>query len=280
MDEIIKLVGRRNRERKSLSTKDVKRICNIIINGKNYNDYVQDVNFKKTYEKDANAAGMYNGEELFFYADGLDYFVNININDLDMNMDGTRADFTNFFILVTIFHELAHVRQSVMKDFRLNKEGQLYTICEQLGDVDNFYVENYANDLREVNAWALGFLNACEIYSHLSSDLITPYDMSIYKNYAISKILSSYSTNGEHEIVFSPSEKLFKSADKYNLANIGINKDKFKDLIHMGDNFTLYRKLCIGLPISFNDFAYMHMLLVCNNFGEQLSFIKKMQGRK
>ncbi len=280
MDEIMKLVARRNMERKTLSTKDVKRICNIIINGKNYNDYVHDIHFKKTYDKDELAAGMYNGEELFFFADGLDNFVDVNMENIDSNMDGTRVDFTNYFILVTIFHELAHVRQNVMQDYRLNKEGQLYTICEKLSGVDNFYGENYKYDLREINAWALGFLNACEIYANLPGNLISQYDMSIYKNFAISKILSNYSTNGEHEIVFSPSEKLFKNADKYNLANIGVNREKFNNLIHMGDNFTLYRKLCIGLPISFDALSFMHMLLICSNSGEQFSFVKKMQSRK
>lgn len=280
MEEIIKLIARRNKERKILSKEDVKKICRIIINGKHYEEYVKKIFTEKVKTDDEETAGMYDGENLYFYGKGLDYFSEINFNQLSDNIDGTRVDFYNFFGLVTIFHELAHVRQAVMEEYRKNKEGQLYTICEKLHNVDNFYEDNYKYDLREVNAWALGFMNACEMYAHLPEGLITPYDMSIYKSFAINKMLSSYSVSGKKEIVLSPSEKLFESADKYNLENLGINKEKFKSLINMGPDFTLYRKLCIGLPISFDSFAYMNMLLVCSNSGDQFSFVKKMQHHK
>lgn len=280
MEEVIKLIIKRNRERKVLTKEDVRFICNIIIKGKHYEDYVKGIHFKKVDPKDDNTAGMYDGENLYFYGEGLDNFADINFSQLDENIDGTRVDFINFFILVTIFHELAHVRQSVMQDFRKNKEGQLYTICEKLHNVDNFYEENYKYDLREVNAWALGFMNACEMYNNLPETMISPFDRSIYKSLAINKMLSSYSVSGKKEIVVSPSEKLFECADKYNLANYGVNKDKFDQLIHMGQDFSLYRKLCIGLPLSFDSFAYMNMLLVCSNSGDNFSFVKKMQHHK
>lgn len=280
MDEVIKLILKRNKERKILSEDDVKKICNIIIKGKHYEEYVKDIECLKVCQKDPDTAGMYNGNTLYFYGDGLDNFADVNFNNLDENLDGSRYDFINFFILVTIFHELAHVRQAVMQDFKQNKEGQLYTICEKLHDIDNFYEENYKYDLREVNAWALGFMNACEMYIHLPDEIVSPMDMAIYKSFAINKMLSSYSVSGTNEFVVSPSEKLFKSADKYNLENYKINKEKFDKLIHSGQDFSLYRKLCMGLPMSFDSFAYMNMLLVCNNSGERISFVKKMQHHK
>lgn len=280
MDEVVKLVLRRNKERKILTKDDVKKICNIIIKGKHYEEYVKDVKCLKVNQKDPDTAGMYDGEELYFFGEGLDKFSDTNYSNLDENIDGSRYDFINFFILVTIFHELAHVRQSVMQDFKKNKEGQLYTICEKLHNVDDFYEENYKYDLREINAWALGFMNACEMYLHMPDEIISPFDMSIYKSFAINKMLSSYSVSGKKEIVISPAEKLFESADKYNLANFGVNKEQFDKLIHMGEDFTLYRKLCIGLPMSFDSFAYMNMLLVCSNSGDRFSFVKKMQHHK
>ena len=279
MDEILKLIKKRNIERKPLNKDDIHKICGIIIKGKNYQDYVESVNFGTKHPKDPDTAGMYDGEKLYFYSDGLESFAERNYNGTEP-LDGTKVDFYNFFALVTIFHELAHVRQSVMQDFKQNKEGQLYTICEKLHNVDNFYAENYRYDIREVNAWALGFMNACEMYLHMPDEVVSPYDMSIYKSFAINKMLSSYSVSGKKEIVISPAEKLFESADKYNLANFGINKDKFDQLIHMGQDFTIYRKLCMGLPLSFDSFAYMNMLLVCSNSGDKFSFVKKMQHHK
>ena len=58
-----------------------------------------------------------------------------------------------------------------------------------------------------------------------------------------------------------------------------INKEKFDKLIHSGQDFSLYRKLCMGFPISFDSFAYMNFLLACNDAGNNFSFIKKMQSR-
>ena len=280
MEEIVKLIYKKNMERKILSKEDIKRICNIIIKGKNYEDYVKNIRFANVNPKDEDTAGMYDGEDLFFFGEGLKKFSDLNFEQLDENMDGSRIDYINFFILVTIFHELAHVRQSVMQDDRRNKEGQLYTICEKLHNVDDFYEDNYKYDLREINAWALGFMNACEMYVNLPKELVSPYDMSIYKSLAINKMLVGYSVSGKKEYVISPAEKIFESADKYNLENLNINKEKFKTLINMGENFSLYRKLCIGLPISFDSFAYINMLLVCNNSGDQFSFVKKMQHHK
>ena len=279
MDEILKIIRKRNKERKALSRDDIHKICGIIIQGKNYKDYVESVNFGKVNPKDPDTAGMYDGEKLFFYSDGLESFAEKNFEGTEP-LDGTKVDFYNFFALVTIFHELAHVRQSVMQDFKKNKEGQLYTICEKLHHVDNFYEKNYKYDLREINAWALGFMNACEMYLNMPSEIVSPYDMSIYKSLAINKMVSGYSVSGKNEIVISPAERIFESADKYNLAKFGINKDKFDQLIHMGQDFTLYRKLCIGLPMSFDSFAYLNMLLVCSNSGDDFSFIKKMQHHK
>ena len=277
MDEILKIIIRRNKERVLLTENDIKRICNIMIKGKNYQEYVKEIIFEKEDKDDKEAAGQYDGTNLYFFNEGLNRFAEMNFETLGKPIDGTRIDYYNFFTLVTIFHELAHVRQAVKEDFKLDKDGQLFDICETLHHVDNFYMDNYKIDIREVNAFALGFMNACSFYVNLPRNMITEYDMSMYKHYAISKMLSSYTIDASREKIISPAEKLFESADKYNLANLHINKDKFYSLTHPDKDYTIYRKLCMGFPMSFDSYAYLNLLLTCNNAGSNFSFIKKMQ---
>ena len=109
MEEIVKLICKRNMERKILSKEDIKRICNIIIKGKNYEEYVKNIRFANVNPKDEDTAGMYDGEDLFFYGKGLEKFSDVNFDQLDTTMDGTRIDYINFFILVC---NLSHLRLS------------------------------------------------------------------------------------------------------------------------------------------------------------------------
>ena len=277
MDEILKLVQKRNQERKELTEQDIKRICHIMIQGKRYEEYVEEVMYENECSGDLDTAGKYDGSNLYFYQEGLDRFIMTNYDALPKNLDGTKVDFINFFTLVIIFHEFAHVRQTVMSNFKLNKESQLYAFNDKLHNIKDFYSDNYKIDLTEVNAWALGFLNACEFYHHMPKEIVTPFDMRIYMYYTISKILSSYTVDVEKEKIVAPAESLIIKASDYNLDKIGFNKDKFIDLIYSGENLSLYRQLCMGLPISFDSYAYVNLLGRCNNEGDNINLVKKLQ---
>ena len=276
MDEIIKLIIERNYKRKVLNNEDIKIISELIINLKKYNSYVSNINFSSKNED--KTVATYDGNELCFYKKGLDYLKSCVIND--GSLDGSKIDLINFQILSSIFHELAHVRQAIMMDYYYNNEAKIYRICEKLYELKNFYNDNYEIMLNEVNAFALGNLNAYKVYRNIPNNLINVNDKNVYKSIVIDTIISNYEVDLDKEKIKSPSELLLDNLNNYDLSLCNLDYNYIEKVIKDCQDYSLYHKLLLGLPISFDSYAYVNMYREKSNYNKDYKFIKKLQKRK
>ncbi len=278
MKEIIELIIERNTNRKVLNREDIKKICNIIIKLKRYELLVLNVFFLPCNKGDEETIATYDGVDLQFYTRGLEKMKD-TIEERD-NLDGTKIDIINYEILSTIFHEFAHVRQFVMMDNYSGNEAKLYRMCYELRDNDDFVNENYHNMLDEVNAYALGEINANKIYQSLPSNIITTNDKNVYNGYVIDTLLSNYIVSLNEESIVSPSEQLLLNTKAYDFSKTKYDYERFKHIIMASKNTDLYHRLIVGLPISFSEYAYTNMFMTNFDPMSRYSFIKKLQKHK
>ncbi len=281
MDEIVKLIALNNLKRKVLHEYEIKKICEIIIKTKKYQYLVDKVKFKSDYDSSnderESVAGLYDGNNLYFYKKGLSLLEKL-ADEIDV-FDGSRVDKINFCILETIFHEFAHVRQLSMMNSYSGSEAKLYRICNELGTKDDFYEKNYTIMLEEINAFTLGIINACRIYESLPKNIISMNDRNAYKCFTIEKLLSNYLVVLKKDLIISPSDRLLVNISRDETLK---NKyyDKMKNLVDSCHDFSLYRKLTVGLPISFEEYAYANMFLTNNYVNVPFTFVKKFQNHK
>ena len=278
MEEILRLIIERNTQRKVLNNNDIKRICEIIIKLRRYENYVYKIEFK-IRDDNENTSASYDGVYLTFYKDGIEEDSENFLLEFRI-IDGTKTDLINYYILSTIFHEFAHVRQLKITDTKSCNESSIYRICDIIRNDSNFVKENYGIMLDEVNAFNMGDINASKIYLSLPNNLVTKDDKDIFRGKIYDRLLSKYDVNLMKEIIVSPSEQLLEQTLHYDLAKYNYNYDKFKKIIEAVKINNLYNKLLVGLPITFDDYAYVSMFR--NNYGykEKDTYIKRIQKHK
>ena len=279
MDEIFKIVLDRNKKRKVLSKNDIKRICEIII-GSNKFIYNPKICFEKTTPYEDGSYAVATLDAVTFYLESLSEaqqskYENITNNDV---LDGTKVDYYNYIILDTIFHEFAHIAQfdSIEKG-RNSIDTKLFSICKKLQSIKEFYDENYSTFISEINAYFKGLINSYLVYEKMPSDIITDNDKRIYASNATDILLSEYYVDSNSDNVKSPSEILLSSAEDYNLSKFDIDADQFRRLVFEPKDMTLYKKLSLGLPLTFQEAAYVHLLATCVSNGQKVNFVKKLQ---
>ncbi len=279
MNEILKIILQRNKERKLLTKNDVKRICELIAKA-NKLDNIQYVDFEKGSVTDPYTAGECHKDHITFYSDGIDKIIEEDSKDITSvhHFDGCKVDIYNFIYLSVIFHEFAHVKQNDMIDKRYNNlEGNLFYICDKLMNIKNFYNDNYQNFLTEVNAFAKGSSGAYNLYHQFPKDYLTDNDRTGYASFAFDEIIDSYTIDPIKEKVISPSELLLHNAECFNLSLLNVDIDRFKKLIFNNQDVTIYRKLMLGLPLSFMEYAYANLLDDAVHAGQDIDFLKKLQ---
>ena len=279
MEEILKIVLLRNKQRKLLTKGDIKRICEIIIGINNYTD-VDHIEFEKCDPEDENCGGKCMGDYLVFYTDGIEKIMDETYRCIvsNFNLDGCKVDILNFCYLIIIFHEFAHVRQYELIDKgKGTLDEKLYLICHKLTRIKDFYEKNYCNMLTEVNAFAKGAFDAYSVYSKLPKEYLTEKDKIAYQTYALEEATDFYQADSNKEIIISPAERLFLSADQYNISKCDVDINKFKELVYSKHDLTMYRKLLMGLPLSYQEYAYINLMDDSIRDGQDINFIKKLQ---
>ena len=279
MDEILKIVLLRNKQRKLLSNNDVKRICEIIIGINNYSgvDYVE---FQKNDPDDENCGGRCMDDHLVFYTDGIEKIMDETYKCIvsNFNLDGCKVDILNFCYLIIIFHEFAHVRQyELIGKGKGTLEEKLYLICHKLTRIRDFYNDNYVNMLTEVNAFAKGAFDAYSVYSKLPKEYLTEKDKIAYQTYSLEEATDFYQVDSNKEIVISPAERLFRSADQFNISKCDVDINKFKELVYGKHDLTMYKKLIVGLPLTYQEYAYINLMDDSIRDGPDINCIKKLR---
>lgn len=276
MDEIIKLILLRNKERRILNNNDIKFISFYLINKYKYKDLVDTIKFKNVSKDDENTAAYYDGDTIVFFRDGLEKDAIENYNELRDNFtfDGTKVDFYNFVTLSTIFHEFTHVYQRRIINSKVNStENKIISFCAGLEKINEFYEKNYDIDLKEVQAFSEGYVKALHIYEHLTKDFVTENDKRTLTRIVLDNILHCYLVDNHKDKIISPSERLIKVAACYPLNYYNLDISKFMKSI-LNNNLSLYKKLQLGLPISYDEYAYMNLKADCIESGNNIRLHK------
>ena len=276
MNEILKILIKRNRQRKLLTNDDVKRICHIILrysissNDKRIEFYPIDI-------LDEDCAGMCLEKSIVFFNYGIEQLIDKCYQSLINNysMDGAKIDIYNYFYLCIIFHELAHVRQHyIVENYRQKLEGKLFSICHDLAQDDEFYGNYYYDFLTEINANNMASTRVCNLYSKLPKEYLSQNDILVYQAIMLKCMLhDNYDILENEEVVSSPAERLAAYIEE----DTNIDSSKYNELLNKQYNFTIYRKLMLGLPLTHEEYCYVDDIYNNLNDGNGVNALKKIQ---
>lgn len=276
IEEILKIVLSRNINKKILNKDDIRRICYIIIKRMKYEKMVRRILFEKRNNEFDDVAS-FDGEDLIFYVDsGMELSCRNyeNLKDQSIYLNGGIISYFNFEILNTIFHEFAHIRQDYLICRRINnKEAEIYHMCYKIVEkIKGFYKDNYEIILTEVNAFNDGMIKSFNIYKNAPLDAVCKHDKEIYAKIALKEILSNY--NMCNNRIFSSSEVLIETLKYYNYDDCKNYVIRLEDLVYH-NNFSLYERLKMGLPISDKEYKYLNILY--DNIPTNYNFVKKIK---
>ena len=277
MDEIYRIVLERNKQRKVLTERDIRRICNIIIANSGFEDKIF-VAFDEP-EKDNDSVYAYTMDNcVIFYKNIMDKVQEDLYAKCDRKLDGCKTDFFNHFIVEAIFHEFRHIAQyDRIARRKKDIETRLMLLCSKLKSIKDFYVDYYGFFPEEKQAYSESGVDAYRIYNRMPKEIISDNDKKYYAELAMENLIKNYSVDSNAEVVASPSETLLYRADFYNLSKFGIDKLKFFDLIRKENRYSLYKRLSLGLPITYEEYAYANLLYDCIKEGQKVDFAKKLQ---
>lgn len=281
MDEVIKIVLERNSERKLLTVDDVKKICFTILKKNGYN-FVKNVIVFDKNPNDEDCAGVYHEENIFFFYDVVINMLESSVERFNQTyqVDESSVDVYNYFYLGIIFHELAHVRQySIMNSKRSSLEKKLFTIFINLSHNRDFYDENYSDILTEVNANNVSLVTTNYIYSKLPKNFFTQNDRTIYQSLFLRMILyDNYEIAPKKDEIISPAERVVSKFDEEILFYLDTDLEHCLKLIY-DNNLTIYKKLMLGLPISYQEYAYCNLLDGRIEVEKEINAVKKLRKR-
>ena len=279
MDEILKIIIKNNKARKILSVDDVKKICHIIIKRNKY-DFVKHVNFTEKHPDDEKCGGTFCGDRIIFFYKGLmDILTNYADNFTDTyNIDGSTVDVVNFYYLVIIFHELAHARQHYLVESKKNStEKKIFSFFHEIEIDRDFYEANYSNLLTEVNAVNVSNMTATYFYNKMPINFVSPQDKNIYQAAMMSALLySNYTIDPRKEIVVGPAERVAKAftPDMFDITNMDMKQ--YADIV-LDNKLTLYKKIMLGFPISYIEYAYARLVTETLSSEDNINVCKKLQ---
>lgn len=282
MDFITKLVLERNRDRELLNSEDAERIAKFVANKQGYE--LKDVITGEIYEKKPKLNGLYSFDQnVIGYFDNkrIDYIYEAATKFRELyNPDGAFVDSANFFFLICIVHEIAHLRQNhICKSPRSSIEKRLFKPFINFKEGDKLYDENHDDIPLEVNAENVGYITAYNIFSRLpKSKFITEHDQKSYQLATIKWLLfGNYDIEPKTEEVYCPYERI---ADHFNqdiLNKMNMSIDDYAKLIYNNDNLTLYKKIMLGLPLTYKEYAYVNLLIDELTNDIDINAIKKLQ---
>ena len=162
-------------------------------------------------------------------------------------------------------------------------ETKLFHKSKELSNIIGFYRAYHDIITIETDAYARGLIESYKIYASMPDAFISEHDKKLYGGIVMNNFLSKYHISSNKECVKSPSEILLEKIDVHNvsrggiISKEGIDIDAYRKLITSPNNLTIYKKLLLGLPLSYAEAAYVNMLESCVSHGEKVNFIKKLQ---
>ena len=280
MNDIIKIIFKCNQGRRILNADDVKNICLIILKKNKYN-FVKEVRVFKNNPIDSKCAGVYQNGNIFFFYDEIIDLIHQSYEDFSScyTIDGSAIDIYNYFYLGIIFHELAHVRQNaIINGKRSCLEKKLFSIFLNLSQNKDFYNKNYHDILTEVNANNVALITTNYLYSKLPKNFITINDYKCYQSSLIKLVLhDNYEILSKKDDIISPAERVIDKFDEEILFYLDMSLDDILKLIYCNDNLTMYKKIMLGLPLTYLEYSYVHLLYDRLNVEDDINVVKKLQ---
>lgn len=284
MDEILKIIIKCNKARKMFSVDDVKKICHIVLKNNKY-DFIKKIGFAKKHPEKENCGGVFLGDSIYFFYEGI-------INSLTLYadkfteaygeaFDGATVDIFNYYYLTIIFHELAHARQHylVINSKHSSPEKKLFTYSFNLESDRDYYEENYDNLITEVNANNVAHMTATYFYNKLPLNFISRTDKNVFRSEMMNVLLyGHYVIDPYQEVVESPAERIAYTLEDSRINSANIDIEEYAKLV-LSNKFTLYKKLMLGLPISYLEYAYAKLLIDILPKSEDINVVKKLQKR-
>ena len=281
MDEILKVILNCNKERRLLNGDDIRNICNVVIKRNKY-DFIKDIKVAKKHPFKDDCAGTFCEDELFFFYDGIVKFITENCDTFtdSYQVDSATVDICNYYFLSIIFHELAHARQHFLINRNYDSlEKRIFSFFFEMGKNRDFYEANYHDDLTEVNANNVSFVTANYFYSKLPFNFMTSHDKIVFQLQTMKLLLyANYEIDPTKEVTMSPAERIVSSFDEDILKKANMSIEKYAKMIY-NNNLTLYKKLMLGLPISYLEYSYANLLIDELNVDEDVHALKKIQKR-
>ena len=279
MNEILKIIARCKNEKRMFSDDEVKKICFIILKIIRCPN-VKSIDFEpyKKEDKKAAAESFYN--RIIVYRKGLMNLIKGDTKEFVKygEADCDKIDIYNMYYFIYLLHEIAHIRQRHFAyDTKYSSfEKRLFKFHWQLSEETVF--DNYDVNVAEINARNVSRVSAFNIYNKLPDDVITKNDKHMLQMVmAYSFYTDNYEVLYNKDAVISPMEKLIEKIDDFELLHTTINrKDNFYDFIDKND-FSIYKKIMFGLPISLIEYAYTNLMYdgLINN--PDMNFFKRLQ---
>ena len=281
MDEILKIIIKCNKERKLIGPNEIKRICKIVLKNNKY-DFVKNIMVFSVNPKDKNCGGLYYDDKMMFFYEGIIDIITEYTNHFTerYKISASSIDIFNYYILTIIFHEIAHARQQYIANSKYDSfEKKLFGLFLDLSHNRDFYKANYDNILTEINANNVAYVTSNYLYSKLPFNFFTNEDKVAFQLNTMKLMLyNNYEISSKSEMVVSPAERIAMNFDKDILESVNMNIEQYGKLIYK-KNFTLYKKLMLGLPISYIEYAYANLLIDTLEADEEINAIKKIQKR-
>ena len=277
MDFITNIIYECNKERRLLTNDEVLRISNYICKLRGYN--LNNIEIYKKYTKSPKDTGDYSriDKKVYYFYDGIIDNITDSANYFRelYNPEGSIFDNLNFFYLINIFHELMHVRQDHIIGLPGNSiEKRIFSLFFKFTDDDSFYREIHDIDLKEVNANNLSYINAYKVFSKLPSNFLTKQDKKCYQLATLKWLLQgNYDIVTVGEEINSPAEKVANTV----INNTNISTEEYAKLIYSNSDLTLYKKMILGLPIKYSEYAYANLLIDEISNDIEIDGIKRLQ---
>lgn len=277
VDKIAKIVYDKNKRRQVLNKNDIKTISEKIIDNNNFMVPPR-IEFGNKSSISDTVTGQTNKDSVTFFIPVMESSAESEYKDLDVAIDGGKIDFYNYYFLETIFHEFAHVRQNdIMLKRRNSVESNLFSICHKLSLINGFYAANYRLFADETDAFIRSAISTYSVYRTLPLDMVSEHDSWVYETHTLNTLMPDYEISSKNETVKSPSEILLEKADNYNHSKVNVDVERYRNIVKSKNELTIYKKLLLGLPITYEEACYVNMLKTCVLDGEKVDFVKKLQ---
>ena len=147
------------------------------------------------------------------------------------------------------------------------------------GDKDFYHSAAYDHNPIEVNAENVGYVTTQYLYSKLPINFVSNEDNRIYQKITLGRLLHcNYEFNPKTIEVYSPTERVADYFTDELLQKGNMDMDKYAKIVCDND-VSLYKKLMLGLPITYPEYTYADLLIKSLDMNVDGNMIKKLHKR-